>query len=109
MSHRTQKDFNDEVKLIIDNAIDLTYGQQALKAIYDSLLEHHGITSDEIPYRLDTLFKTIEDALGSKNTLTLSRVIAKRVYARMELQFSEIQGYTLQDYMEQAKKQLTLP
>ncbi len=109
MAYRTFKDFNNEVKLVIDNAISITYGEQVLKAVYDSLLEHHGITSDEIPYRLDTLFKTIEDTVGTKNAFTLSRMIAKGVYARMGLHFSEIQGYTLQDYMEQLKKQLTQP
>ncbi|MGA3110177.1 MAG: hypothetical protein ABSD99_12140 [Candidatus Bathyarchaeia archaeon] len=108
MAQRTHKEFNNEVKLAIDNALYTILGQQVLKAVYESLRVHHGITSDEIPYRLDTLFKTLESTFGYQGAITLGRVIAKRVYARMGLQFRELPDYELQDYLDQAKKQLTL-
>lgn len=104
----TTKEFNDEVKLAIDNVINTLLGQQVLRAVYDHLKEHYDVTGDEIPYRLDTLFDTLESTFGVKGALTLSRVIAKRVYARMGLRFIELPGYRLQDYLERAKKELAL-
>lgn len=100
------KEFNDEVKRAIDDAISTVLGQQVLKALYDHLKGHYDITSDEVSYRLDTLFDTLEKTFGFKGALTLSRVIAKRVYARMGLRFIELPDYRLQDYLEQAKEQL---
>jgi hypothetical protein len=94
--------------LAIDNAIFTILGRQVLKAIYDSLKEHHDISGEEIPYRLDTVFKMLEGTFGYQGAITLGRVIAKRVYARMGLQFRELPDYELQDYLDQAKKQLTL-
>lgn len=106
MASRTVKEFNDEVKLAIDGTISTVLGQQVLKAVYDHLKEHYDVTGDEIPYPLDTLFDMLEKNFGVKGALTLSRVIARQVYVRMGLRFIELPGYRLQDYLEQAKKQL---
>jgi uncharacterized membrane protein len=95
--------FNDQVKLAIDDAISTILGQQVLKAFYAYLNAHYDITSDEIPYRLDTLFHALEKVFGVNGASTLTRVITRRAYARMGLQFSEIRGYTLQDYLQDAK------
>ena len=108
MAQHTIKEFNDEVKLAIDDAISAILGQQALKALYAHLKEHYDITRDEIPYRLDTLFDALENTFGVKGALTLGRVIAKRFYARMNLQFVELGNYKLQDYLEEAKVDLAL-
>jgi hypothetical protein len=108
MAQHTIKEFNDEVKLAIDDAISAILGQQVLKALYAHLQEHYDITRDEIPYRLDTLFDALENTFGVKGALTLGRVIAKRFYARMGLQFVELGNYKLQDYLEDAKIDLEL-
>ncbi len=108
MPDHTTKEFNDEVKLAIDNAIYTLLGQQVLRAVYDHLRERYDVTGDELPYRLDTLFETLEATFGLKGALTLGRVIARCVYARMGLRFIELPNYTLQDYLERAKQQLAL-
>jgi len=101
-------EFNDEVKRAIDNVISTVLGSQVVKALYFHLKEHYDISSDEIPYRLDTLFDALEKTFGVKGALTLGRVIARRFYARMGLKFVELGNYKLQDYLEQAKRQLNL-
>lgn len=101
-------EFNDEVKRAIDDTISTIVGQQVLKALYNHLKEHYDVTADEIPRRLDTLFNALEKTFGFKGALTLSRAIARRAYARMGLRFIELPDYRLQDYLEQAKKQLSL-
>ena len=63
------------------------------------------IAPDEIPYRTDTLFETLEHTFGVTGARTLSRAIARRLYSQMGIRFIELPNYRLQDYLEQAKKQ----
>jgi hypothetical protein len=92
----------------IDGAIFGIVGQDVLQALYKHLEKQYDITHDEVPYRLDTVFETLEQTFGVKGARTLSRAIARRLYFRLNLQFVETQNYRLQDYMEQAKKELLL-
>jgi len=108
MAQHTIKEFNDEVKLAIDDTIAAILGEQVLQALYVHLKEHYDITRDEIPYRLNTLFDALENTFGVKGAMTLSRVIAKQFYARMNMQFAELGNYKLQDYLEDAKINLAI-
>ena len=89
----TSLEFNDEVRLAVDEALHGVLGEKVLKALYDHLIQHYDITANEIPYRLDTLFTILESTFGVKGALTLSRVIAKRVYTKMGLRFIELPNY----------------
>jgi hypothetical protein len=102
------KEFNNEVKRAIDGAIYGIVGQDVLRALYEHLKEHYDVTPDEVPYRLDTVFETLEQTFGVKGARTISRAISKRLYYRLNLQFVETENFRLQDYLEQAKKQLAL-
>ena len=102
------KEFNIEVKRAVDGAIFGIVGQDVLRALYEHLKEHYDITPDEIPYRLESVFETLEQTFGVQGARTLSRAIAKRLYLRLNLQFVETEDYRLQDYLEQAKKELRL-
>ena len=102
------KEFNREAKRAIDGAIFGIVGQDVLRALYKHLKEHYDITPDEIPYRLDTVFETLEHTFGVRGARTLSRAIAKRLYFSLNLQFVETENYRLQDYFKQAKKELRL-
>jgi len=102
------KEFNSEVKYAIDGAIFSLVGGGVLAALYKNLKEHYDITPDEIPYRLDSVFETLEHTFGVKGARTLSRVVARRLYFRLNLQFVEKENYRLQDYLEDAKKKLKL-
>jgi len=82
-------------------------GEQVLAALYKHLKDHYDITSDEIPYRLDTFFGTLEETFGVKGAGTLSRAIAKHVYLRFNLEFVDKENYKLQNYLEDAKKELS--
>ena len=102
------KEFDSEVKRSIESAIYGTVGGGVLKALYKHLKEQYNISPAEIPYRLDAVFETLEQTFGVKGARTLSRAIAKRLNFRLNLQFVEKDDYRLQDYVEQAKKQLRL-
>jgi hypothetical protein len=102
------EEFNSEVKRAIDGAIFGIVGQDVLRSLYTHLKEQYDITPNEIPNRLDSVFETLEQTFGGKGARTLSRAIARRLYIRLNLQFVETENYRLQDYMEQAKKELRL-
>ncbi len=98
------KEFNDEVKRAIDGAIYAIVGQDVLRSLRNHLKTHYDITPDEIPYRLDTLFETLEHTFGLSGARTLSRAIARRIYYRYNIDFIVKDGYKLQDYLEDAKQ-----
>jgi hypothetical protein len=101
------KEFNDEVKRAIDGTIYGILGEQVLRTLYNYLRTSYDITPDEIPYRLDSLFETLERTFGVAGARTLSREIAKRVYYRYNIDFVTIDGHKLQDYLEHAKRVLS--
>ena len=102
------KEFNSEVKRCVAGAIYGIMGQEVLEALYKHLKKQYDITPDKIPYRLDSVFETLEETFGAKGARTVSRAIAKRLYYRLNLQLIETENYRLQDYIEQAKKMLWL-
>jgi len=103
LSTRNGKEFNDEVRLAIDSSVLTLVGEQVLKSVYAHIQKHYDVTADEVPYRLDTLFETLQKTFGVAGAKTVGRVIAKRFYSRMGLQFVNIPTFSLQDYLEEAK------
>ena len=83
-------------------------GEAVLTALYRNLKDGYAITSENISHHLNILVGTLEDVFGEVGSRTIVRVIAKRFYLRMGLEFVEIQGYTLQDYVERARTTLPL-
>jgi hypothetical protein len=97
---------NSEVKSAIDEAVFNLLGQDILESLYKHLSDHYDITPNEVPYRLDTLFDTLERTFGVRGARTISRAIAKRIYLKLNLRFIELPNNRLQDYIEQAKRLL---
>jgi len=104
----TAVEFNEEVKRAIDGALFSLVGQGVLQSLYKHLEEHYDITPNEVPYRLDTLFKTLEHVFGVTGARTIGKAIARRLYFRFNLKFVDAQNSSLQDYLQQAKKELLL-
>ena len=102
------KEFNSETKRAVEGAIYGIMGRDVLKAFHELLKERYHLTPDEIPHRVDAVFEILEHTFGYKGARTISRVIAKRLYYRLNLQFVARPDYRLQDYLEQAKKELKL-
>jgi hypothetical protein len=102
----TVKENNGEVKYAIENAIFTLLGQTVLFSLYKHLKDNYSISPDEIPDHLETFVKTLERTFGMRSARTIERAIAKRFYFRHGLEFVEVDGYRLQDYIEDAKRQL---
>ena len=94
------------MKRAIDGTILGIVGEDVLRSLYKHLSDRYDISPDELPYRLDTLFEAVEDTFGVRGARTLGKAIARRFYFDHGLHFVETEGDTLQDYLEQAKRQL---
>jgi len=103
---RVTRDFNDEVKVAIDDAIVDLVGSKVLVSVYQHLRIQYDISGLEVPYRLDTLLEVLGNVFGIVGARTIERTIAKRLYSRLGLDFYDAHSYRLEDYLEQAKKEL---
>ena len=90
----------------IDGVICGITGPDVLSSLHTYLETQYGITPDELPYRTDTLFEILEQAFGVLSAKALTKSIAREVYYRHNIDFRVIDGYTLQDYLEEAKRVL---
>ncbi len=77
--HRT--DFNDLLVDSVDEAISEVLGNRVTAAFWYHYQAFLGISRDEMPYRLDTLFTSLKGAFGVGGE-TLGRVIVKKLYAK---------------------------
>ena len=98
--------FAKEVRFAIDGVIFSVMGPNVLASLYKHLKEHHNVTPDELPYRLDTTLGVLESVFGVAGVRTIERATAKRLYALYHLDFVDNPNYKLQDYLRQAKKEL---
>jgi hypothetical protein len=76
-----------------------------------SVFWHHyqaflGITRDEMPYRLDTLFASLKGTFGVGGE-TLGRVIVKKLYAKANVPLELKPDHTLAEYVEELKQILS--
>jgi len=101
------QEFNDEVQRAVYGAIYSIVGETGLRSLHNHLKAYYGITPDEIPYRLESLFDSLDHTLGLREARRLGMEIARRVYYRYSIDFRPIEGYALKDYLEEAKRVLS--
>jgi len=79
----------------------LALGEMARATVYHCLLTTRGLTRDEIPDKLDSFHKGLQQLLGP-GTLVIEKIIAKSLYSKLGLTFMERKGWTLVDYVRHA-------
>jgi len=87
----------------IDETITGLLSREVADALYTHLQTVHSISKDEIPYRLDTMFSTLERTLGLSSSKTIGKVIARNLHAKLGLPFQNNPDRTLLEYVEEAK------
>jgi len=98
-------DFNDVLQSVDSVLFDLL-GASVVVALHDRLRDRYNVVSEEIPYRLDMALTVLETVFGVTGTRTIARVVARRLYHKYGLVFVDRANDNLQDYVEQAKKEL---
>jgi hypothetical protein len=66
-------------------------------------LTKFSITREELPRHLESLLAILERNFGSGPTKAISKVIAKRLYSELQMNFADKSGFGLRDYVDEAK------
>jgi DNA-binding MarR family transcriptional regulator len=90
----------------VDEVISEILGHDVLGSLYVALEKQYDVTKDEIPYRMDTVYKILREIFGVQGSTTLTERIVRRLYENLNLEFEEVDGLQLMDYVEIAKRKL---
>ena len=90
----------------IDETITDLLSRAVVDALYAHLQTFHSIARDEVPYRLDTLFTTLEKIFGVRSSQTITKAIAREFYLKLRLEFTGNPSHTLLEYVDEAKMKL---
>lgn len=92
-------DYNDLLLESIDEVFVDLLGTRVRDAFYDALERNQRIAREELSQHLDKFQEALETVLGSGGD-TVGRTIAKRLYAKLALDFTPRSDYRLTDYVE---------
>ena len=89
----------------IDETMVNLFSREVDEALYLHLQRFYSVGRHEVPKKLETLCVVLEKTFGGPNSKTISRAIAKRFYAKLELHFPKhvSSSLTLSAYVEDAK------
>lgn len=96
------RDLADNLVLAVDEAL-LVPGEIVRTAICERIERSYQIRREEIPERLETFHQALQDLLG-KSAKVMQKLIAKNLYRRLEMDFTEHANLTLVDYVNHAKR-----
>ena len=99
-------EFNDALVDSIDETIADLLSRTVVDALHTHLQKIYSVSWDEIPYRLDTLFTTLEKVFGVRSSQTITKAIARRFYLKLGLEFTGNPSRTLLEYVDEAKVKL---
>jgi hypothetical protein len=100
------REFNDVLVESIDETITDLLSRTVIDALYAHLQTIYSISRDEVPYRLDTLFTTLEKIFGVRSSQTITKAIARKFYLKLGLEFIGNPSRTLLEYVDEAKMKL---
>jgi hypothetical protein len=100
---KASENFKKELLKAINETIFSLLGQGALHSVDSYLKEHYSISPSEWADHLDLLLEMLGFCLGPAAEKTVGRAIAKRLYWKLNIQFTNTPSYTLFDYIDKAK------
>jgi len=95
-----------DLEKILLEAVDeglLVPGEIVRAAIYERLERSYQIKRGEIPEKLETFQLALEDLLG-ESAKVMEKLVAKSLYRRLNLSFTEHDAWTLVDYVNHARE-----
>jgi len=90
----------------LDEVINEMLGFEVLRSLYTALEKQYDVTKDELPYRLETACEILNEVFGVKGATTIRKSIVRRLYQKFDLEFDEVAGFRLMEYVEIAKRKL---
>jgi hypothetical protein len=105
-SARDSREFSRLLLEAVDRAL-LVLGETARQAIYDCIGSSYQITREEIPEKLEVLHGALTDLLGKGGNM-VERVAAENLYRTLRLNFEPNDDWVLVDYVNHAKRTLSI-
>ena len=99
-----EPEFNSLLLDSVDEALIDLLGAKFKDRFFTLLEAERQISKMAIPDRLDSFTSVLATVFGAKAAFVIGRAIAKRLYARLEIQFVEKDSYTLLNYGIEAKQ-----
>jgi hypothetical protein len=87
----------------IDETITVLLSREVVNALYLHLQRAHSIPRNEIPYKIETLCSTLNKVFGTSGTAAISKAVARKLFIKLGLTFSDNPPLTLSEYLEVAK------
>jgi hypothetical protein len=102
-------DFEDILGKSIDETLTSLFSREVVEALYTHLKQFHNLPKEQVPHKLETLCFTLDRTFGQPTSRTIGKAIAKRLYAKLELNFPKHNNpsLTILDYVEEAKIKLS--
>ena len=99
---RRPAELDETLLQAVDDGL-LVLGQGLRMAIYKRIESTYQVRREDIPDKLLTFHRALQDLLGSGAKM-MERLIARDLYSRLGLDFIEHDDWTLIDFMHYAKK-----
>lgn len=93
---------NSELVEAVDECL-LVLGEVVRRAIYQYVERNCQIEREGIPEKLEAFHKCLQGIFGAA-TNVIERLVAKRLYSKLSLNFEAHENWTLVDYVNYAKK-----
>jgi hypothetical protein len=81
------KRLNEVIIQSVDKAISEVLSPDVLASFYKHLTERYGIISDEIPYRLETIYSVLNQVFGIRGARTIERRITAHLCKELDMTF----------------------
>lgn len=102
---RDRTDFNDLIVESVGETITEVLGARVTSAFWYHYQAFLGITREEMPDRLDTVFSSLKGTFGVGGE-TLGRRIVQKLYAKAGVPLNFVPDRPLTDYVEELKQLL---
>ena len=103
MPNNEPKNFNALLIDSVDETISGVLGSKINSELWTHYQAFLGITRDEMPYRVSTLFEFLNGTLGIAGE-TLGKVIVKKLYAKANIPLHYDPNRPLADYVEELRR-----
>ena len=100
------QEFNELFCRAVDESISEILGANVRSSLYAALEKQYAVTRDELPYRLETMYAVLENVFGFRSSRIIENHIIRKFYHNLNLPFDTVDGYTLKDYVEAARKKI---
>jgi len=97
-----KSDFERLLSESLDDALADLFGEETKQIIYSWLKSEYRIVREEMPERLGDFDVALTRMFG-RSSRAIRRVIVKRLYSKMRIEFVERTGYGLLDYVAEAR------